>query len=66
MEPLNFSDKTEEDLIAAQDSCLEAITAIRDLQGTDLWAQLPIETRRLICGAHAHMCTLSDTINESI
>ncbi len=64
MEPLNFSESTEDDLIEAQNSSLEIVNAIRDLQGTELWKLLPIATRRLVCGTHAHLCVLSDTIND--
>ena len=66
MEPLTFSESTEDDLIEVQDASIEVVDAIRELQGTELWKLLPIETRRLICGTHAHLCVLSDKINEVI
>jgi hypothetical protein len=66
MEPLTFSTTTEDDLYEAQDSSLEIVDAIRDLQRTEAWKILPIETRRLVCGAHAHLCALSDAINNVI
>jgi hypothetical protein len=66
MEQLTFSESTEDDLIEAQNSSIEIVDAIRDLQRTRLWMLLPIETRRLICGTYDHLCVLSDTINKVI
>lgn len=62
MDDITFSPATSTDLEEAHDHSVDACNAIESLQVTDLWGQLPIETRRAICAAHAHLAALADTL----
>ena len=50
----------------AYDNACEAFAAIEALQGTALWLDLPIETRRALSAAHAHLDALTDALNEIV
>jgi hypothetical protein len=62
MDDITFSPATATDLEEAHDHSVDAIDALEALQVTDLWGQLPIETRRALCAAHAHLAALADTL----
>jgi hypothetical protein len=62
MGDLTFSPATTADLEDAHDHTVDACNALEELQVTDLWQSLPIETRRTLCAAHAHLVALADTI----
>ena len=49
-------------LNAAHDNTCDGFHAIEALQRTDLWQDLPIETRRVLCAAHAHLGVLADAL----
>ena len=46
----------------AHDNTCDGFHAIEALQRTDLWKDLPIKTRRVLCAAHAHLGVLADTL----
>ena len=62
MDDITFSPATATDLEEAHDHSVDACDAIEALQVTDLWGSLPIETRRALCAAHAHLAALADTL----
>jgi hypothetical protein len=62
MDDITFSPATATDLEEAHDHTVDACDAIEALQVTDLWGSLPIETRRALCAAHAHLAALADTL----
>ena len=66
MDDLTFSPATATDLEEAHDHSTDACNAIEALQVTDLWGTLPIETRRTLCAAHAHLAALSDALTEVV
>jgi hypothetical protein len=49
-------------LATAHDNTCDGFHAIEALQRTDLWQDLPIETRRVLCAAHAHLGVLADAL----
>ena len=49
----------------AWDAAADAADAIDALQGTDLWAHLPIETRRAICAARVHLHGITAALDEA-
>lgn len=63
MDDLQFSAATEADLEEAYNQSIDACLAIEELQQTDLWRDLPIESRRAICAARAHMGALIDALH---
>jgi hypothetical protein len=44
------------------DRAAEAMDALYELQLTDLWECIPIETRRYICAARTHCEALTDAL----
>ena len=46
----------------AHDNACDGFHAIEALQRTDLWQDLPAETRRVLCAAHAHLGALADAL----
>jgi hypothetical protein len=62
MNDLEFSPYVTSDLEEAHDHSVDAIDALESLQCTDLWPQLPLETRRALSAAHAHLAALADTL----
>ena len=66
MNDLTFSPATLVDLEEAHDHSVDACDALEALQTTDLWCQLPIETRRALCAAHAHLAALADTLHHIV
>lgn len=59
---LEFLPATTTDLEEAHDHSVDAINALEALQCTDLWIRLPVETRRVLSAAHAHLAALADTL----
>ncbi len=66
MNDLEFSPYITSDLEEAHDHSADACNALEALQSTDLWHSLPIETRRALCAAHAHLAALSDTLAQVV
>ena len=66
MDDLTFSAPVATDLEDAHDHSTDACNAIEALQVTDLWFSLPVETRRTLCAAHAHLAALSDTLSQVV
>jgi hypothetical protein len=66
MDDLTFSPYVAADMEEAHDHSTDACNAIEALQATDLWFSLPIETRRTLCAAHAHLAALSDTLGQVV
>ena len=62
IETMDFSPATAADLEDAHDASADGCNAIEELQATELWQRLPIETRRALCAAHAHLAALADTL----
>ena len=50
----------------AYEHACDAFAAIEALQGTDLWLDLPIETRRALSAAHAHLDALTDALGDVV
>lgn len=50
----------------AHEHTCDAYHAIEALQGTHLWEELPIETRRVLCATHAHLGALADALAEHV
>jgi hypothetical protein len=50
----------------AHENACDAFHAIEALQCTDLWASLPIETRRALSAAHAHLDALTDALGDVV
>ncbi len=50
----------------AQENACDAYHAIEALQRTDLWQDLPVESRRVLSAAHAHLGALADAIAEIV
>jgi len=46
----------------AHENACDGFHAIEALQRTDLWQDLPAETRRVLCAAHAHLGALADAL----
>jgi hypothetical protein len=59
----DLADLDAADRATALDSSCSASNAILDLQGTDVWYQLPIEARRAICAARVHMRRAADALD---
>jgi hypothetical protein len=66
MGDLTFSAYVTTDLEEAHEHSTDACNAIEALQATDLWFSLPIETRRTLSAAHAHLAALSDTLSQVV
>ena len=66
MDDMQFSEDTTADLEEAHDHCCDIWNAIDDLQQTDVWMVLPIETRRAICAARAHVGALADALSTVV
>lgn len=66
MDDITFSAPVATDLEEAHDHSTDACNAIEALQVTDLWVSLPIETRRTLSAAHAHLAALSDTLSRVV
>lgn len=62
MDDMQFSAETHDDLEEAYEHSNDAYSAIEALQATDLWPTLPIETRRVLCAAHAHLDALAGAL----
>lgn len=56
----------EADREQAHEHTCDAYNAIGALQGTLLWEELPIETRRVLSAAHAHLGALADALAEHV
>ena len=52
--------------LASEIAAIDAFNAIEELQSTALWAQLPLETRRVLCAARHHLDALTDTLAEVV
>ena len=50
----------------AHENACDAYHAIEALQRTDLWQDLPVESRRVLSAAHAHLGALADAIAEIV
>jgi hypothetical protein len=48
----------------AWDAAATAADALNDLQATDLWAYLPVETRRALCAARVHCQALTAALEQ--
>jgi hypothetical protein len=46
----------------AHENACDAYHAIEALQRTDLWQDLPVESRRILSAAHAHLGALADAL----
>ena len=62
MDDFEFLESTLDDLESAHNAGCDAFNAIDDLQRTDLWVSLPIETRKALCAARAHLDALTDQL----
>lgn len=52
----------QNDRETAHDNACDAYHAIEALQRTDLWQDLPLESRRALSAAHAHLGALADAL----
>ena len=66
MDDLQFTAGTLSDLEEAHDASCDACDAIEALQQTALWDSLPIDTRRAICAARAHMNALAGVLAHTV
>jgi hypothetical protein len=46
----------------AHENACDALHAIRALQATDTWHELPLSVRRLLCASHATLGAIADSI----
>jgi hypothetical protein len=66
MDDLRFLEGTYDDLTEAHVYCCDMWNAIESLQGTDLWRTLPLETRRALSAAHAHVGALEGVLSHIV
>jgi hypothetical protein len=66
MDDLRFLEGTYADLEEAHDHCCDVFNAIEALQGTELWRELPLATRRALSAAHAHVGALEGVLSHIV
>ena len=66
MENLQFTDEAINDMTEAYDNSVDIVSAIEGLQSTSTWLAMPIETRRILCAAHAHTGALAFTLGAVV
>jgi hypothetical protein len=66
MDDLRFLEGSYADLEEAHDHCCDIWNAIEELQRTDLWRTLPLETRRALSAAHAHAGALEGVLSHIV
>ena len=66
MDELKFHPDTASDLEDAHSHCCDIWHAIEALQSTALWESLPLDTLRVLCGAHAHVGALEGALARHV